>query len=435
MRLLPAFFRKIIRTGQLTLVEPGGKERVFGDGEGPAVVIRVNDAALDWKVVLNPELKFAEAYMDGTLVIEQGGILDFLTLFFRNRRYFDMSAAQIFRRRIGMAFRRFMQHNPISRARRNAAHHYDLGNEFYRMWLDADMQYSCGYWADGVTTLEQAQTAKKRHIAAKLALKPGQRVLDIGCGWGGMALYLATVADVHVTGVTLAKEQLAVAKRRAEVLGLSDRIDFRLQDYREVAETYDRVVSVGMLEHVGSGFLTRYFMDVRDRLAPDGVALIHSISSKTPPGVTSPFIRKYIFPGGYAPSLSETLLSVERSGLWVLDCEIWRVHYARTLEQWLWRFTEVRDRVVELYDERFARMWELYLAACICVFDYGTSHVFQLQLGRERDSVPLTRDYLGPAKDALAKREGDWLEKLSRSTALAMDGAPACTASAAATAT
>ena len=416
MRLFPKLLRKAVRAGRLTLRGPGGFEEVIGgQAPGPEVAIRITDPALDWKIALNPELKPAEAYMDGGLVVEDGTIHDLLSLFFANKRNFDLSPGQIFWRGVARRGRRALQHNPVARARRNAAHHYDLGNDFYRLWLDRDLQYSCAYWEDGVATLEEAQTAKKRHIAAKLGLKPGQRVLDIGCGWGGMALYLAAVADVEVVGVTLAEEQLAVARKRAEILGLADRVEFRLQDYREVPETFDRVVSVGMLEHVGAHHLTGYFLGVRDRLGPDGVALIHSISTKAPPGVTGPFIRKYIFPGGYAPSLSETFAAIEKSGLWPLDNEIWRVHYARTLEEWRRRFDDVRPQVVEMFDERFARMWELYLSACQCVFDFGASLVFQIQLGRERDGVPLTRDYIGEAKAALAAREGDWVERIAAS--------------------
>ncbi|MEM7178695.1 MAG: cyclopropane-fatty-acyl-phospholipid synthase family protein, partial [Pseudomonadota bacterium] len=301
------------------------------------------------------------------------------------------------------------------RARRNVAHHYDLGNAFYRLWLDRDMQYSCGYF-DGTDDLETAQILKKRHIAAKLVLRPGMRVLDIGCGWGGMALYLASVAEVEVLGVTLSEEQLAVARARAQALGIADRCRFELCDYRDVTETFDRVVSVGMAEHVGVGHLDAYFLGVRDRLGPDGVALIHAITSKAPPGVTGPFLRKYIFPGGYAPALSETFASIERAGLWTLDCEIWRVHYARTLAAWWQRFQAVRPKVVEMYDERFARMFEVYLASCECVFAHGPSGVFQIQLGRERDAVPLTRDYIAEEKATLARREADVIEALLCST-------------------
>ena len=417
MRLLPKLLRKAVKAGRIDLRGPNGFQEVIGgQGPGPEVAIRVTDPAFDWKIALNPELKAAEAYMDGGLVIEEGSIHDFISLFFHNKKHFDLSASQIFWRGVARKGRRMAQHNPVARARQNAAHHYDMGNDFYRLWLDDDMQYSCGYWEDGVTNLADAQTAKKRHIAAKLNLSPGQRVLDIGCGWGGMALYLASVADVHVTGVTLAEEQLAVARKRAEALGLQDKVEFRLQDYREVPETFDRVVSVGMLEHVGAHHLTEYFLNVRNRLAPNGVALIHSITSKAPPGVTGPFIRKYIFPGGYAPSLSETFDAIEKSGLWTLDNEIWRVHYAKTLEVWRANFEAVRPQAVEMYDEKFARMWELYLSSCECVFSHGASCVFHIQLGRERDGVPLTRDYLGPAKKALKAREAEVLPAILAST-------------------
>ena len=420
MRFLPKIFRAAVKTGRLELLGPDGFSEVYGDGGEPRVAVRITDPGLDWKIFLNPELKATEAYMDGGLVIERGTIHDFISLFFHNKKHFDLTPSQIFWRGLARRFRRVMQHNPIARASANVKHHYDLGNDFYRLWLDDDLQYSCGYWEDGVETLEAAQVAKKRHIAAKLALEPGQRVLDIGCGWGGMALYLALVADVQVTGVTLAEEQLAVAKRRAEILGIADRVDFRLQDYRHVTESFDRVVSVGMLEHVGAHHLTEYFLNVRDRLGPDGVALIHSISSKAPPGVTGPFIRKYIFPGGYAPSMSETYDAIEKSGLWPLDTEIWRVHYAKTLAEWRHRFDAIRLQAIEMYDEKFARMWELYLSSCECVFSHGASLVFQIQLGRERDSVPLTRDYLADAKTGLRENESEIVERLAASTRQAL---------------
>lgn len=423
MRFLPRIFRAAIKAGRLEMAGPLGYSEVFGgEAPGPDIAIKVTDPALDWQIFLNPELKAAEAYMNGGLQIERGTIHEFISLFFHNKRHFDLTPSQIFWRGLARKTRRAMQHNPIARARKNVAHHYDLGNAFYAKWLDEDLQYSCGYWEDGVETLEAAQIAKKRHIAGKLALARGNRVLDIGCGWGGMALYLAAVAEVDVVGVTLAEEQLAVARRRAEILGLSDRVEFRLQDYRHVSETFDRVVSVGMLEHVGVGHLTEYFLNVRDRLGPDGVALIHAISSKAPPGVTGPFLRKYIFPGGYSPSLSETFEAIEKSGLWTLDCEIWRVHYARTLAEWRRRFETVRREVIDMYDERFVRMWEVYLSSCECVFSHGASHVFQIQLGRERDAVPLTREYISPAKEALLAREAEWLPRLSASTKAALNG-------------
>ena len=417
MKYLSKIFRSAVRDGRLTLVGTDGKEAEFGgQGPGPEVRIRLTDPSLDWKIFLNPELKAAEAVMNGQLVVEEGTIHDFIELFFVNKRQFDLNPSQIFWNGLSRKFRRFMQHNTVLNARKNVEHHYDLGNDFYRLWLGDDMQYSCGYFEAGTETLDEAQTAKKRHIAAKLALEPGQTVLDIGSGWGGMALYLAAVADVKVVGVTLAEEQLKVAQTRAAHMGLSDRVEFRLQDYRTVTETFDRVVSVGMLEHVGVSHLTEYYLNVRDRLAPDGVALVHSVSSKAPPGITGPFLRKYIFPGGYSPSLSEAFLAVERSGLWTLDTEIWRVHYAHTLAAWRERFAAERETVVSMYDERFAKMWEIYLSACECAFSHGASCNFQMQLGRNRDAVPLSRGYMAEAEAALLEAEKPWLEPLHAST-------------------
>ncbi len=425
MLLLPRLLRRVIRQGELVLIDPGGERHAIrGPIPGPRVTLRFTDRTLDWKVAANPELRAAEAYMAGTLVIEDGGPYELLELIFLNKPHLDRSATQVFWNGVSRGLRRFMQYNPVARARRNAGHHYNTGNVFYRMWLDPDMQYSCGYFPHGTETLDEAQVLKKRHIAAKMGLQAGQRVLDIGCGWGGMALYLAAVADVEVVGVTLSEEQLGIARARAAAAGLSDQVRFELRDYRQVTEVFDRVVSVGMLEHVGITHLDEYFREVRNRLKPDGVALIHTISGKSPPGITGPFLRKYIFPGGYAPSVSEAMLSVERSGLWLLDAEVWRVHYAPTLRAWRERFMARRDEVVAMYDERFARMWEFYLAACECSFRLGSSHVVQFQLARERDAMPLHRDYIAPAASALAAREGPALARIAAATR-GVFGAPA----------
>ncbi len=424
MSMLDGLLRKAIRKGRLTITGADGKVREFGGAEpGPEAAIRFTDGGVERRIFMNPELNAAEAYMDGGFVMERGEIHDLMSIFFVNKRQFDLSPSQIFWRGLHRRLRRLHQHNPIARAAANARSHYDLGEDIYRLFLDRDLQYSCACFPTGEETLEQAQILKKRHIAAKLMLRDGQRVLDIGCGWGGLALHLAHIADVEVTGVTLSPKQHAVATRRAEMLGVSDRVKFELRDYREVQGTFDRIVSVGMLEHVGIQHLTPYFLTVRDRLAPEGVALIHSISTKAPPGVTGPFLRKHIFPGGYAPSLSEAVAAIELSGLWTLDCEIWRSHYGHTLRHWRERFAANREKAAEIMDERFCRMWELYLSICECAFFEGASNVFQIQLGRERDAVPITRDYIGEESARIAALEPSFVEKLAQSGVEALDAA------------
>ena len=292
--------------------------------------------------------------------------------------------------------RRVQQYNPIGRAQSNVAHHYDLSGQLYDLFLDEDRQYSCAYFKTPQDTLEQAQAQKKAHIAAKLLLEPDMRVLDIGCGWGGMALTLARDHGVRVVGVTLSREQHKLATERARAEGLSDRVDFRLTDYREVTERFDRIVSVGMFEHVGVPHYPEYFSHVRDKLTEDGVALIHTIGRRTPPSTTSPWLLKYIFPGGYAPALSETMAAVERAGLWACDIEVWRLHYAETLRHWYDRFMARIDAAEALYDARFCRMWRYYLIASELSFRLNQQMVFQLQLSRRQEAVPLTRDYLYP---------------------------------------
>jgi cyclopropane-fatty-acyl-phospholipid synthase len=366
--------------------------------------------------------------MDGGIEIAPEDLRDVLRLFKLNKQRLNRTPTQAVFRRFAKTVKRFARNNPTPtqavfrrfaktvkrfarnnplRARQNVKAHYDIGNDLYRLFLDPDMQYSCAYFPNGDETLEQAQLAKKRHIAAKLMLKPGQRVLDIGCGWGGMALYLAQVADVEVVGVTLAREQLKLARERAEAAGLSGRVRFELQDYRKVEGHFDRIVSVGMMEHVGAAELGTYFANVRNRLAPDGVALIHSIMRRSASGVTSPFTAKYIFPGGYIPSLSETMAAVEHNRLWLQDCEIWRKHYGFTIEHWAKRFAANRDAAKLMYDERFCRMWELYLAGAESSFRDGNMAVMHLQLGHRRDAVPLSRGYLATETERLRAREND----------------------------
>jgi cyclopropane-fatty-acyl-phospholipid synthase len=332
--------------------------------------------------------------MDGALVVEDGDIYEFLNLCFSNLGWSNGHGLRRVRASLRRRVRRVAQHNPIPVARANVAHHYDLSDTLYELFLDADRQYSCAYFMAPNDTLERAQEQKKRHIAAKLLLRSGQRILDIGSGWGGLAFYLAQVPDVGVTGVTLSTEQRAYAQRRAAEIGVSDRARFLLKDYRQEEGRYDRIVSVGMFEHVGSAHYREYFEKVRDLLEDDGVALIHTIGRADGPGAANAWINKYIFPGGYVPALSEILPAIERAGLYVTDVEVLRLHYAETLKAWRQRFSANRDRVAAIYDERFCRMWEFYLAGCEAAFRHAGLVNFQIQVAKRVDTVPLTRDYI-----------------------------------------
>src|SRR3954447_13525587 len=383
--LLATLLRRIIRIGRLTVIDAAGRRRVFTGSPGPEVAIRLHDKALHWKLLANPRLSVPEAYMDGTLTIEEGSLYDFIDVLTAN----DAALDDMLPMRVAAAgkrlARRLHQHNPVPRSRRNAAHHYDLSDQFYELFLDRDWQYSCAYFRSPNDDIDTAQQNKKRHIAAKLLLQPGMRVLDIGCGWGGLALYLADECGAEVTGLTLSEEQLRVANRRAAAAGLADRVRFYLRDYREESGRYDRIVSVGMFEHVGVNQYEVFFGKLRELLGPDGVALLHSIGRMDGPGSTNPWLRKYIFPGGYSPALSEVVPHAERARLWITDIEILRLHYAETLRAWRARFERNRDRVRALYDERFCRMWEMYLVGCELAFRRGGHLVFQMQLAKEVD--------------------------------------------------
>ena len=395
---LPFFTRlltEMIRTGRLTVIDAAGRVHPFGPGDsGPDVSVRIHDPLLPMRILLRPSLALGEAYMDGTITIEQGTLRDLLHLCTSNLEALGRHPIGAVRGELDRMLRRLQQDNRLGRARANIAHHYDLSGALYDLFLDRDRQYSCAYFHTGAETLEEAQEKKKRHIMAKLLLEPGMRVLDVGSGWGGLALEMAQTARVDVTGLTLSQEQLSVATERAVAAGLSSHVRFALRDYREEQGTYDRIVSVGMFEHVGVAHYRAYFDTLRNRLNPDGIVLVHAIGRADPPGSTDPWLRKYIFPGGYCPALSEVLAVVERSGLWVTDIEILRLHYAETLRHWLERFQANRDRAQAIYDERFCRMWEFYLAVCEAAFRNGPMMVFQLQLARRRDAVPLTRDYI-----------------------------------------
>jgi cyclopropane-fatty-acyl-phospholipid synthase len=392
--LLRVALQNLIRAGNLRVTTARGSTLSFGDGTGNPVAIRFVTAAAERGVLLDPEVKFGEAYMDGTLVVEQGSIADVLGVVLAQCVHGKPPIWARPQWLIRYLYRRLKQFNPPPRARRNVAHHYDLDGRLYALFLDADRQYSCAYFETPDQSLDDAQLAKKRHVAAKLLSKPGQRVLDIGCGWGGLALYFAEFLDARVTGITLSQEQLAFARQRAVEKGLSEAAEFRLQDYRDVQEKFDRIVSVGMFEHVGVGFYETFFRTCAKLLDDDGVLLLHSIARSEGPNVTNPWIEKYIFPGGYVPALSEVLPAIEKADLLVTDIEILRLHYAETLRNWRERFLAHREAVERLYDQRFVRMWEFYLAAAEMAFRAQAMMVVQMQLTKRQGVVPMTRDYI-----------------------------------------
>ncbi|MDJ0631528.1 MAG: cyclopropane-fatty-acyl-phospholipid synthase family protein [Rhodobacter sp.] len=391
--------RTVVQQGALTVTYPSGMSKTYGDGSGEPASLRIHDQRSLRRILLNPELALGESYMDGGISFAEDDLRGFLAIALRNIGLGRKAALQIWLGRFRRIIRTARQWNPVGTAQRNVAHHYDLSGKLYDLFLDADKQYSCAYFRTPGDTLDAAQAQKKAHIAGKLLIEPGMRVLDIGCGWGGMALTLARDYGAQVVGVTLSEEQHKIATARAEAEGLSDRVEFRLADYRTVTESFDRIVSVGMFEHVGVPHYREYFSNVRERLTEDGVALIHTIGRTSPPGYTSPWILKYIFPGGYIPSMSEVMKAMERERLYITDVEVWRLHYAKTLRHWEQRFSANHDRVAELYDERFCRMWRYYLIAAEMTFRHNNQCVFQFQLARRQEAVPLTRDYLYAPED------------------------------------
>ncbi len=391
---LSHMLKSFVRVGTLKVIDAAGGVHVFAGAPGPSVTMRLTDPALYHKLFLNPELSAGEAYMDGRLSFENSTLRDFLTLFSINRLSLGSYPLQRVLRRVSIALKRFQQANPVGTAQKNVAHHYDLGNDFYKLFLDEGMQYSCAYFLNDEETLEQAQRNKLRLIAAKLNLKPGLKILDIGSGWGDLALYLAAMENVDVTGVTLSKEQHALSNDKARAAGLSDRVRFELLDYRKVQGRFDRIVSVGMFEHVGVGHYREFFDTINALMSDDGVVLLHSIGHMSPPGTASPWLRKYIFPGAYSPALSEVFTAVEQASLWVTDLEFLRLHYAKTLNHWWRRFEANRAQIARMYDERFCRMWEFYLVSAEMMFRTGSQLVFHMQLARKRDAVPITRDYV-----------------------------------------
>ena len=396
--LVERLFRKLIQKGRLTVIGHDGKTTVFEGDPGPEVTICLHAPGAGRRIALNPTLGTAETYMEGLLTVEDGNIYDFLDLTAMNIGHGHLPAIHGRLKRLGLWTRHYMQRNSLPRARRNVTYHYDLSGELYDLFLDSRRQYSCAYFVDGEQDLDRAQLAKMHHIAAKLLLAPGQKVLDIGCGWGGLARFLAGQEDVTVRGLTLSEEQYRHAGAMARQAGLDDRLAFALQDYRLEESTYDRIVSVGMFEHVGVDHYGEYFDTLCRLLAADGVALIHTIGRSDGPGLTEPFMRKYIFPGGYIPALSEMMPAIERSGLVITDIEVLRLHYAETLRAWRRHFRANWERAKSLYDERFCRMWEFYLAGSEVAFRYLGMVVFHIQMARRQDAVPLTRDYLADAE-------------------------------------
>ena len=386
--------RSIFQTGQLAVTFPDGSEERFGESGADPVRIQIHDDATLRALSINPDLALGEAYMDEKLTIENDDLYGLLDLALENTSRSDDVAGRRLMTATRNAKRVLAQHNPIGKAQSNVKHHYDLSDELYEMFLDSDRQYSCAYFEQPDATLEEAQSSKKALIAKKLLLRPGLSVLDIGSGWGGMGLTLAKDYGCRVLGVTLSSGQHTVSNKRAREEGVSDRVSFSLMDYRAVDSAFDRIVSVGMFEHVGAPHYREFFRSLRGLMKDDGVALLHTIGRTTPPGSTNPWIAKYIFPGGYIPAMSEVLAAIEKEGLFVTDIEILRLHYAETLKNWRQRFAANIDRVRELYDDRFCRMWKYYLIASELTFRHAGQVVFQFQISKRLSSVPLTRDYI-----------------------------------------
>jgi cyclopropane-fatty-acyl-phospholipid synthase len=402
MFALNAFLKQLIREGRLKVTNYDGRSYLYGDPDAPldaAIALRDPDTAR--KIAIYPALKIGEAYTDGTLTIEQGTLLDFLRLLLLNNRRWNQSFVGRNYNRLEDVFRLPSVFNPVSRSRRNVKHHYDLSEELFALFLDSDRQYSCAYFRSEDEDIERAQLNKRQHIAAKLAIEPDQHILDIGSGWGGLGLYLAQNYRVRVTGLTLSDEQHRVSNARARQLGIADRVEFKLLDYRQETGTYDRIVSVGMFEHVGKPHFSSFFEKVHSLLKKDGVALIHTIGQITQLGAINPWIRRYIFPGAYLPTLSQLAPIFERQRYWLTDLENLRLHYAMTLAEWDKRFQANREHVAKLYDERFCRMWEFYLRSCEAGFRWGGLTVFQFQLARDIGAIPITRDYMVHEEDRL----------------------------------
>jgi cyclopropane-fatty-acyl-phospholipid synthase len=397
MSLLGRFIDQLLPVGSITLIQPDGRQETHGPGGGKHIGVKLHDKRAAFELFRNPRLRLGELYMDGRLTIEGGTILDLLELIVGAKPWEQGRRKALGKGKAGKLVSLFRR-NDVRKSRKNVAHHYDIGNELYALFLDDDLQYSCAYFTDPKNSLEQAQADKKAHIAAKLDLKAGQRVLDIGCGWGGTALYLHRVAGVDVLGITLSEEQLKVARQRAKDAGVSDHVKFELIDYRLLEDRFERIVSVGMFEHVGAAHYDEFYAKCRELLTDDGVMLLHTIGKLGGAGTPDPFTDKWVFPGYHLPSLSQMCASSEKVKMIVSDVETLRLHYAYTLRHWLERATKARAEIVKMYDERFFRMWEFYLAGGIVMFESGAACNFQVQYVRNRRALPITRDYMADAE-------------------------------------
>ena len=392
---LISFLNDLFKQDGFELIDSNSKKYVIGNPtKDKPIVIRFLDQKLMQKLLINPDLYFGEAYMNGSLVIENGTLTDFLDLAFKNIGRGNINSYGAVIKKIKGTFGYLTNLNKIIKSKENVAHHYDISEKLYDLFLDKNRQYSCAYFKNDSDTLEQAQSNKIHHIIKKLNIQPNQKVLDVGSGWGTLALAIAKETNASVTGITLSENQFEYSQNKAKEMNLSNQVDFKLIDYRQLNEKFDRIVSVGMFEHVGRNFYRTYFNKVFQLLNEKGIALIHTIGSSMPPRDPQPWIQKYIFPGGYTPSLSEISKPIEKSGLIVSDIEVLRMHYAHTLRNWKERFLSKKDTVLDMFDEKFFRMWEFYLASCEMAFKWGDQVVFQLQLSKDNTSVPNTRDYI-----------------------------------------
>ena len=391
--IIKSVLSRVIRKGNLTWIQHDGNIHHYGDGSGELIKIRTTKDFSEIKLLLNPSLQFGESYMNGSLIMEEGRIHDLLKLLFSNSKIDVDHWIMDVSRAVRFILNKFNVGNYLSKSKKNVAHHYDLSDQLYDLFLDKDRQYSCAYFNSPNDTLDQAQTNKKELIAKKLLLEKGQNVLDIGCGWGGMASFLSKRSEVNVKGITLSEEQIQYANKRKQTESLHN-VEYKLQDYRKANETYDRIVSVGMFEHVGTKHYQDFFNKVYDLLNDTGVALIHTIGRLSEPTTNDPWIEKYIFPGGYIPALSETVSKIEKSGLSMTDIQILKFHYAETLKRWRYNFYDNIDKVKEIYDEKFCRMWDFYLSSSQASFEESTLVVFQLQLSKNKKTVPDKRDYM-----------------------------------------